>query len=493
MSTLLFANNAGSTLAGPISNVATTINLAAGGGALFPNPTGDQYFKLTLTDAATGLLQEIVHVTARSTDQLTVVRGQEGTTPRNWSAGDLAENLLTAGTMQAFLQGAGGGGPGFYAGQDQSAGANAVTVPTTTPSNIDPQAGQVFLITKNLQNNTDVVTLSVGGSAFKQVLYRDGSQLNPGDWPGGAAAWIYYNGTVYQFLACAGNIPANSRIHFGVDTGPANAIAATVLPPITTYSEGQVFKIRAAAAPTGATTANLGAGAKAVVDILNRALTGGEWAANSELILSYCAPQDKFQLVGILAASTLLNIQVITSSGNYTPTPGARSALIFLTGGGGGGGGAPGGGGGGGGTCVKRISLTGVSSIAITLGAGGAGATTGVNGNNGGNSSIASLSMTANGGVGGHTVGYAIGGAGGSATGGDLNMLGNQGQLMSVGSPVGGGGGGGSFWGGGGAGNDPNTSAAAVAGVYGGGGGGGYFAGTSAAGGNGVAVILEFA
>ncbi len=104
MPIILFANNATSTLAGSISNVATTILLAPGSGALFPSPSGGNYFKLTLSDAATGLLKEIVHCTARSVDTLTVVRAQEGTTALAWTAGDIAANLLTAGTMEGFPQ-----------------------------------------------------------------------------------------------------------------------------------------------------------------------------------------------------------------------------------------------------------------------------------------------------------------------------------------------------------------------------------------------------
>lgn len=104
MGIFLFANNAASSLAAPISNTAVTCTLAAGDGAKFPNPSGGQQFALTFNDAATGLLTEIVYVIARSGDTLTIVRGQESTTAQNWLAGDLADNLNTAGTMAAMQQ-----------------------------------------------------------------------------------------------------------------------------------------------------------------------------------------------------------------------------------------------------------------------------------------------------------------------------------------------------------------------------------------------------
>ena len=44
--TFLFANNASSALAGPISNAATQLNLASGPGALFPNPSAGQQFAM---------------------------------------------------------------------------------------------------------------------------------------------------------------------------------------------------------------------------------------------------------------------------------------------------------------------------------------------------------------------------------------------------------------------------------------------------------------
>lgn len=106
MATFLFANNAQSTLAAPISPSATSITLASGTGALFPNPSAGQQFALTLNDAATGLLYEIVYCTARTGDVLTVARAQEGTTALTWATGDSVDNGPTAGQMAAMQQSA---------------------------------------------------------------------------------------------------------------------------------------------------------------------------------------------------------------------------------------------------------------------------------------------------------------------------------------------------------------------------------------------------
>ncbi|WP_226852646.1 hypothetical protein [Enterobacter asburiae] len=102
--TLLAANNAQTVLAAGISASATTMTVNSGTGALFPSPSaGVSFFKLTLVDAATGQLTEIVHVTARTGDTMTIDRGQEGTTARAWSANDIAVNMMTAGTLSYIL------------------------------------------------------------------------------------------------------------------------------------------------------------------------------------------------------------------------------------------------------------------------------------------------------------------------------------------------------------------------------------------------------
>ncbi|WP_313447620.1 gp53-like domain-containing protein [Atlantibacter hermannii] len=101
---LLAANNAQTVLAAGISSTATSLTVNTGTGTLFPSPVaGTSFFKLTIIDAATGSLTEIVHVTARDGDVFTIQRAQEGTTARAWSANDIAANMMTAGTLTYLL------------------------------------------------------------------------------------------------------------------------------------------------------------------------------------------------------------------------------------------------------------------------------------------------------------------------------------------------------------------------------------------------------
>ncbi|HFT4484664.1 TPA: hypothetical protein ACHV7N_004895, partial [Klebsiella pneumoniae] len=102
---LLANNNAKSVLAAGISASATVITVGTGAGALFPVPvSGQSYFKLTITDAATKTISEIMHVTSVSGDVMTVIRGQEGTTARVWSTNDIVANMMTAGSFLSCLQ-----------------------------------------------------------------------------------------------------------------------------------------------------------------------------------------------------------------------------------------------------------------------------------------------------------------------------------------------------------------------------------------------------
>ncbi|MDK6509581.1 hypothetical protein [Klebsiella oxytoca] len=98
--TLLATNNAESTLASAISETDTSLIVSAGTGAKFPEiVNGENYFKLTIIDAATGSLVEIVNVVGKVDDIFTIERGQEGTIPRAWLANDFVANMMTAETI----------------------------------------------------------------------------------------------------------------------------------------------------------------------------------------------------------------------------------------------------------------------------------------------------------------------------------------------------------------------------------------------------------
>jgi hypothetical protein len=91
---LKVTNNAFGTLNAGISNSDVTIVLEAGQGARFPVLGAGDYFYATLIDTSNNL--EIVKVTARATDTMTVVRAQDGTTARAYNVNDRFELRPTA-------------------------------------------------------------------------------------------------------------------------------------------------------------------------------------------------------------------------------------------------------------------------------------------------------------------------------------------------------------------------------------------------------------
>jgi hypothetical protein len=94
-----YTNNAASTIASAINSSVTTITLATGDGAEFPTLTTGDYFFGSLIGASTS---EIVKVTARSSDTLTVVRGQDNTSAAAWDAGTKFELRVCAALLDAL-------------------------------------------------------------------------------------------------------------------------------------------------------------------------------------------------------------------------------------------------------------------------------------------------------------------------------------------------------------------------------------------------------
>lgn len=85
-----FTNFGSTTLVGAITAGQTAISVT--NGAVFPSLTGSNYFYAVITDSLTApTKQEIVKVTARSGNNLTITRGQDGTTGQAFDSGNYIE------------------------------------------------------------------------------------------------------------------------------------------------------------------------------------------------------------------------------------------------------------------------------------------------------------------------------------------------------------------------------------------------------------------
>lgn len=196
MTQFLYANNAATTIAGPIAANATTVNLAAGTGALFPNPGAGQQFALTLISAANPNTLEIAYCTSRNGDVCTILRAQEATTAHAFIAGDEANNDLTAGTCAVFIQAA-------QLQQQTTNYAVDVGPVNSIQVTLNPTPGSLALIAGApvrilvANANTGNTTLTINGLPSTAVFAQSGVTT-------GLAAGSVLAGQIYEFIYVPG-------------------------------------------------------------------------------------------------------------------------------------------------------------------------------------------------------------------------------------------------------------------------------------------------
>lgn len=219
------------------------------------------------------------------------------------------------------------------------------------------------------------------------------------------------------------------------DSGAANAYVATplsgaggvLLPLDYAAMHGVVINFQPANSNNAASTLNIGQttgtllGAKAIRTQGDVSIPPDAIASGQHVQLKYNSTFNGGAGAWVLmpwAFSDLAKhgISVFTASGTFTTPPGVIQAFVRVIAGGGGGGSNAnaGGGGGGGGIAEEWVSLLGVPSVSVTVGAGGA------SGSNGGTSSFGAF-CSATAGLGASSGGGQDGGAGGTGIGGNVN------------------------------------------------------------------------
>jgi hypothetical protein len=287
---ILAANNAGTKLAAAINNSQTTLTVTPGSGALFPSPTGGQYFCVTQVDAATGLVREIMHCTGRATDTFTVVRAQEGTTAHAYNIYDPLANLWTAGSFAAFVQNT--------ILSDSLGGLSAIQPYAGNPNgNVAGNAANPPIPPSMCWDSTDGVLW---------VCTTTGTTST--------AVWIPLGGS-------------EGVVYCGTSTGSANAQVLTPAPAIPSYSAGLALSFVAGYTNTGATTVNVsGLGLKNIYKDGPTgpiALTGGEIVVGNLLSMRYDGTQ--FQLT-----ATELGTAALANASSNTGTVAAVSGATTI-------------------------------------------------------------------------------------------------------------------------------------------------------------------
>lgn len=103
----LATNNAYALIPGAVSSTATSVTIETGRGAVFPILGTGDYFYTTFVDVVGNY--EIVQVTARTGDILTIVRAQQGTLAIPFPANSRVELRVTAANIVSSGGGGGGG------------------------------------------------------------------------------------------------------------------------------------------------------------------------------------------------------------------------------------------------------------------------------------------------------------------------------------------------------------------------------------------------
>lgn len=199
MSSYRFTNNATTTLGSAISPTDTTIVVASGTGTLFPVLAAGHYFMATLSASSTGLPNEIVKVTARVGDTMTVVRGQENTTAASWSIGNRFSNFVTAGFLNVMTDSAAvQTQSGNYAVDSGTANAGVISL-VPAPASYAALVGVPIRIKKMAAQNTGVYTVNVNGLGTAAVNIGD-LALEGGELSASCVFEIIFNGATFNLV-----------------------------------------------------------------------------------------------------------------------------------------------------------------------------------------------------------------------------------------------------------------------------------------------------
>ena len=192
MSLVIF-NNAYGTIGTGVNPGDTTVNLSAGHGARFPVVAGQwTYCSLIKTDGTI----EVVKVTLRATDALTVVRAQDGTTALTMAVGDRIECRPCAAAMNDILaDGIDNSRKAILAGTDTY---TATLAPALTAY---PQSAFLFQFPNANLTTTPSINLNALGA--KTIKNRDGNAPAAGDIRAGSWHVGYFDGTNFNLITLA--------------------------------------------------------------------------------------------------------------------------------------------------------------------------------------------------------------------------------------------------------------------------------------------------
>lgn len=206
-------NNAFGTLSAGINTTVTTVTLDSGQGARFPTLGAGDHFYGTLIDTSNNI--EIVKVTARSTDSMTIVRGQDNTTAGSYAIGDRFELRPVAALFEDIDLGSGGTISGDVT--IQSSNAKPLLIEGTN-------SARVFQELKNTQSGVEYSYYGATTDNGTGYLIHNGTGLGNGLASGETYVWssvgkvsLVPNSNINNKLEVdtGGNVTINGKLYGG--------------------------------------------------------------------------------------------------------------------------------------------------------------------------------------------------------------------------------------------------------------------------------------
>jgi hypothetical protein len=227
-------NNVSSTLAAAISLSDVGITVATGTGARFPTLSATDYFYATL-ETSQGT-QEIIKVTARSGDNMTIVRAQDGSTANSFGIGARIAMQINVATITTY--------------DPAGTGAVATTVQTKLRESVsvldfgaDPTgATDSYVAFQAAHDSFSAANSSVGG----EILIPKGNYYLSQTWKISKQVTItgINAGDHIEFSASSLRFPANTngiRIYSAIDTPTGNnGAGGTIIDRLFLYAPNAV-------------------------------------------------------------------------------------------------------------------------------------------------------------------------------------------------------------------------------------------------------------
>ena len=194
----LYSDNALAFFGSSLNSSDLTFTCATGKGALFPSPSGVDFFIATFESADKTKIEK-VKVTSRSGDSFTIIaggRGQEGTTPQSWTTNDLISIRWTSSSNSELVKAV-------------QLSSNSYSNDTGTSTNfiltLDPVITSYALglrvLFKAANTCSSPVTVNINSLGTKSIKKFVSMDLSPEDIIANQLVEIMYDGTNFQLIS----------------------------------------------------------------------------------------------------------------------------------------------------------------------------------------------------------------------------------------------------------------------------------------------------